>query len=300
MSTHNLTNQVQIRNFKQIDLNIDPEYGICWVYQIPTPRPCFNPTLVDELRTLQLMLEVSDGVLPYKGDNVQIHYLVLDSKITGIFNLGGDLSLFRYCISNNDKKGLYAYARTCIDTIHGFIVGCRLPITTIAMVRGDALGGGLECALSCQVMIAEEGAEMGFPEILFNLFPGMGGYHLMSQRLPHKQAERIMLSGRKYTAAEFHDMGIIDILSEKNKGHEAVYSYIKESRKYHNGYMAMKIARERVHSITHDELINICEFWVDTAMNVTERDLRLMDRLVRAQDKLASVNLEKEYKKNIA
>ena len=112
MSTHNLTNHAQIRNFTQIELNIDPEYGICWVYQKPSPRPCFNPALVEELRSLQLMLEVSDGLLPYKGGNVQINYLVLDSKISGIFNLGGDLNLFRHCIINGDRKGLYAYALT--------------------------------------------------------------------------------------------------------------------------------------------------------------------------------------------
>jgi DSF synthase len=246
------------------------------------------------------MLEVSDGVLPYKGGNVQIHYLVLDSKISGIFNLGGDLSLFRDCITKKDRKGLYAYARTCIDTIHGFIVGCRLPLTTIALVRGDALGGGFECALSCQVMIAENGVEMGFPEILFNIFPGMGGYHLMSQRLPHKQVERMMLSGRKYSSTELFEMGVIDILTEKNSGHEAVYTYIKDSMKYHNGYMAMKNVRERVHSITHDDLISVCEYWVDVAMNMTDRDIRLMERLIRAQDKLATQDLQREYNKHIA
>ena len=300
MSTHNLTNHAQIRNFTQIELNIDPAYGICWVYQKPAPRPCFNPALVEELRSLQLMLEVSDGLLPYKGSNVQINYLVLDSKISGIFNLGGDLNLFHHCIINGDRKGLYAYARTCIDTIHGFIVGCRLPITTIALVRGDALGGGFECALSCQVMIVEDGVEMGFPEVMFNIFPGMGGYHLMSQRLPHKQVERIMLSGRKYTSAELFEMGVIDILTKKNAGHEAVYGYIKQSTRYHNGYMAMKNVRERVHSITHDDLINVCEYWVDVAMNITDRDLRLMERLVRAQDKLATREIQDEYKQQIA
>ena len=141
---------------------------------------------------------------------------------------------------------------------------------------------------------------MGFPEVLFNLFPGMGGYHLMSQRLPHKQVERIMLSGRKYTSAELYEMGVVDILTEKNAGHEAVYGYIKESTRYRNGYMAMKSVREKVHSITHDDLINVCEYWVDVAMNITDKDLRLMDRLVRAQDKLTTRDVQKVYKQQIA
>jgi DSF synthase len=47
-------------------------------------------------------------------------------------------------------------------------------VTTIALVQGDALGGGFETALSSNVLIAERSAKLGFPEILFNLFPGMG------------------------------------------------------------------------------------------------------------------------------
>ena len=109
-----------------------------------------------------------------------------------------------------------------------------------------------------------------------------------------------MLSGRKYPSDELYEMGVIDILAQKNSGHEAVYEYIKGSKKYHNGYMAMKSVREKVNSITHDELINVCEYWVDVAMNITDRDLRLMDRLVKAQNKLATRDIQREYEKQIA
>jgi len=49
-----------------------------------------------------------------------------------------------------------------------------LPLTTISLAQGDALGGGFEAALSCSVIIAERRARFGFPEVMFNLFPGMG------------------------------------------------------------------------------------------------------------------------------
>jgi len=141
MNTYNLANEVQLRNYNQIAIDVDAEYGIVWVNLTPMPRPCFNPAVVQELRSLQIMLEVNSGRLPYKGEMVQINYLVLDSEMPGIFSMGGDLDLFRRCIINKNKKGLLVYAKSCIDTIHGFITGCRQPITTIALVRGDALGG---------------------------------------------------------------------------------------------------------------------------------------------------------------
>ncbi len=285
MKAYNLTNEAQLRNFSQIDVEIDKEYGIAWVYQTPSPRQCFNPAMVDELRSLQIMLETSGGTLPYHGDNVPIHYLVLDSRTQGVFSMGGDLGLFRHCVINKDRDTLLKYAKSCIDTIHGFIVGCRAPITTIALVRGDALGGGLEVALSCNHIIAEEQAELGFPEILFNIFPGMGGYHLLSRRLPQKQVEKMMLNGRKYPACEMYEMGVIDQLEEEGNGREAVYSYIRNCNKYRNGNLAMKAVREKVHTISHEDLIEVTHYWVDITMNISERDLKLMERLVKAQEK---------------
>lgn len=296
LKAYNLTSEAQLRNFTQIKVDIDSEFNVVWIYQNPTPRPCFNRTLVEEVRSIQSMLEINDGYLPSKGQMTKIDYLVLDSAIPGIFSMGGDLNLFREFILKKDKDGFLKYVKLCIDTVHGFIVGCRLPITTISLVRGDAMGGGFEVALSCQVVIAEKNIEMGFPEVLFNLFPGMGGYHLLSQRLPVKQVEKMMLSGIKYSIDALNEMGVIDTLAEVGEGRNAVYSYIKESTKYRNCYMALKNVREKVHPISHEDLMDVCKYWVDISMNLSDRDLKLMERLVKAQTKKAQGGYVEEYK----
>lgn len=51
------------------------------------------------------------------------------------------------------------------------------------MVQGDAFGGGLEFALSSNILVAEQGTRLGFPEILFNLFPGMGAYTFLYRKV---------------------------------------------------------------------------------------------------------------------
>ena len=162
-----MTQQAQIRNFKNLRLNIDPEYKLLWLFQNPSPRPCFNWELVNELRIIQTILETNDGYFPFNNEMLKIEFLVLDSDHADIFSMGGDLELFEKLIRNKNKSELLKYARNCIDAIHRFNVGCRLPITTISCVRGDAMGGGFEEALSCHVIIAEKGVEMGFPEVLF-------------------------------------------------------------------------------------------------------------------------------------
>ncbi|MFQ5659181.1 MAG: crotonase/enoyl-CoA hydratase family protein [Gammaproteobacteria bacterium] len=300
MNTHNLTSEIQLRNFTQIEMEVDAEYGVIWIYLNPTLRPCFNETLINEVRSIQLMLEAHDGTLPYNGERVPVHYFVVDSHTPGIFSMGGDLRLFREFVIREDKEGFLKHARLCIDTLYGLITGCGLPITTISLVRGDAIGGGFETALSCQVVIAEQGIEMGLPEILFNLFPGMGAYHLLSQRIPPKQAEKLMLSGRKYPAQELYDMGLIDKLVEEGQGRNAVYSYIKESNRYRNGYLALKHIRERVNPISYDEMMEVCSYWVEVAMKVTDRDLKLMDDLVKAQEYRLAATEHDRYEKSIA
>ncbi|OGT65603.1 MAG: hypothetical protein A3I13_05660 [Gammaproteobacteria bacterium RIFCSPLOWO2_02_FULL_47_50] len=292
MSNVKYHNVETIQNFKQISVHIEPEAGIVWVYQKPHPRPCFNPNLISEVRKIQKMLEQYSGKLPYNGKLVPINYHVLDSQTPGIFSMGGDLSLFKECIINKDKTRLLQYAKTCIDTIHSFIVGFRLPITTISLVRGDALGGGFEVALSSHVVIAEKGISLGFPEILFNLFPGMGGYHLLLQRLNPYMVQEMMLNGRVYSSEELFDMGVIDILAESGGGKNSVYSYVEKSTKYRNGFHAMQQVKQRVNPITYDELWNVCSYWVDIAMEISERDLRLMDRLIKAQNRKAATGYQ--------
>ena len=98
-------------------------------------------------------------------------------------------------------------------------------------MQGDALGGGFESALASNVVIAEKGVKMGLPEVLFNLFPGMGAYSLLSRRVGTARAEQMILSGRLYTSDELFEMGVVDILAEKGEGEVEVYKYIKSAKR---------------------------------------------------------------------
>jgi DSF synthase len=154
---------------------------------------------------------------------------------------------------------------------------------TIALVQGDALGGGFEAALSCDVIIAERSAKFGFPEILFNLFPGMGAYSLLSRRLDGARAEKMILSGRIYTADELHSMGLVEQVVEDGKGQQAVREYVSRGSRRHNGQSTLSAARRMVQPLRLEELRAVTELWVDAALRVSEVDLRKMGRLKAAQ-----------------
>ena len=278
-------------NFSQIETRFDSEYGVLWGFMNPKPRPTFNSLLLSEAREFARNISDSGGVLLDRGQEHAINYVIEASKVPGVYNLGGDLALFRDAIARQDREFLLSYGRACIDNVFGWATCFGLPLTTIALVEGDAMGGGFESALSASVLIAEESARLGFPEILFNLFPGMGAYSLLSRKVGRRLTEEMINSGNLYTGRQLYDMGVVDVVAPDGAGEAAVYSYIKKHAKAANGRRAVEAARREVTPLSYDELSRVVTVWVDAALRLTERDMRMMERLVRAQNRNADLEV---------
>jgi DSF synthase len=286
MNTLNINANRVTHDYQHIDYRIDSDDGILWVYLNSYLRPCVTPELVNDIRSLQRILEINGGNMPVNGHPEPVRYHVLDSNIDGVFSLGGDLSFFLRCIESGDRAAIEKYARNCINAIYPIMVNFNLPIVTISLVRGNALGGGFEIALSGDVVIAERSAQMGFPEILFNLFPGMGAYQMLASRIGLGRAHKMITSGKLYGAEELYEMGIVDILADDGGGEQAVYSYIHNHSKHWNGYMAIQQVLQKIRRYDYDELIDICcNTWVDAVFSISDKDLRTMSRFVRSQQK---------------
>jgi DSF synthase len=275
------------REYKQIEVKFEPEYSVAWTYLNPAGVPCFNPGILQEIRTHDEAIEANGGRLLHHGDLRQIRYYVVASKTENVFNFGGDLALFIQLVRAQDREALTEYAKLCVRNMHSRITNYNSPMTTISLVQGEALGGGFETVLSSNVIVAERCARMGMPEILFNLFPGMGAYSLLARRLGMKRAEDMIFSGRIYTAAELHEMGVVDVLADDGLGEAAVYDYIRSNERRRNGMQAVFSCRQHFQPVTYDELLSITTVWVDAALRLEERDLKLMSRLVSSQSKRA-------------
>jgi DSF synthase len=278
-------------HFEQLEMRLDAEHGVMWHFMRPKPRPVFNVQLLAELRAFHASIQQRGGIVWDNGAETRVSYLVLGSKAPGVYNLGGDLTLFREAIGAKDRGRLLEYGRKCIDNLYPWSRNLDLPLTTIALVEGDALGGGFECALSASVLVAEESARMGFPEVLFNLFPGMGAYSFLSRKVGRRLTEELITSGNIYTGRQLFDMGIVDVLAPDGAGEAAVYSFIKKHSKAANGRRAIEMVRREVEPVTHEELMRVVEIWAEAALRLTDRDLRMMERLVRAQNKGTELEL---------
>lgn len=265
-----------------IDLEFEPANQVVWARMKHPGRPCISPGLLLELQRAQRLIG-EKGNARCGGDSYR--YQVLCSGLPGVFNLGGDLGYFIELIRSGDKDRLFDYAKSCVDILHATISGYGQQFTTIALVQGETLGGGFEAALSSKVIIAERGARFGFPETVFGLFPGMGAFSFLARRLAPGLAKRIITSGKVYEAEELYEMGVIDQVVPDGCGEQAVYDLIAHQKNRRLGFQGLDRVVEQYNPISYRELYDAVSIWVDTAMQLSEKNLRLMTYLYSAQEK---------------
>jgi DSF synthase len=273
------------QKFSEFELEYDPQKKILFCYFAFSGRPCFTPAMLREAQSIQRLMR---GLF---GDRVigepPLRYLVLGSRAKGVWNLGGDLELFAKLIRDRDRAALRRYAHSCCEI--GFTnatgLGFDLPVISVALIQGDALGGGFEAALSANLIVAERGAKFGLPEILFNLFPGMGAYSFLTRRIAPGLAERMIMSGEIYSAEQLHAMGVVDVLAPDGQGLQAFYDFIGRRERRYAAQRALYRARRLINPVTFEEMTRIADLWVEAAFKLDESDLKRMERLVLAQER---------------
>ena len=262
------------------------QHNTLWVTMTRSPvgrSQNFDLDLLHDLHILHKSIKDNRDGWVSNGSMHPIHYAVLQSAHTDYFSLGGDLGHFRECIRQRDKAALRDYSMTCVDMIYDWSTQRNTQTTTIALVQGRALGGGFELVLASDYLIAEEHSEFGFPEILFGLFPCTGGMSLLARRIGVYQAERMMTSGRIYSACELKDMGVVDELCPTGQGIAAVERFIAAHAKHRMARLMLQRGRHRLAPLNYIELRTVVDEWVEAAMMLGENDLRVMDMLIQMQ-----------------
>ena len=254
----------------------EEERNVMWAMLHAHPRPCFNPELLKDIDNL---------VRAARDSNLPIDFWVTGSTVPGLYNVGGDLSYFAQHIRSGERAQLKAYARACIDAVYEAMNGFGVGAISIAMIEGTALGGGFEAALAHEFVLAQKGAKLGFPEIAFNLYPGMGAYSLVARKAHMRLAEQLISSGEAFSAEWHYDKGLVDLVFEAGDAYVATRTFIDGLRPKLNGVRAMLRTRRRVLPITKSELLDITEDWSASAFRLGEKDLAYMERLVMLQNK---------------
>jgi len=261
-----------LNRFKNLTLSFSEDSDVATLAMAPRDRPCFTQSLLSEIKQAQNLIDFRRS-----------RYLLFTSALDGIFNYGGDVANFRKYILEHDSTALYDYMAACIDVLHPNFTNTK--VFRVAVVQGAAYGGGFEAALCCDRVIAEKQARFAFPELKFNLFPGMGAYTYLSRKTSLAVTDKIIQSGVVFSAEELLELGVIDEVVDNNEGTAAAQEYIRRHKRHYNGYNALRDVANIIKPLTREELMKIGEIWVEYALNITSRDLRLMDSIAKTQQR---------------
>jgi len=272
------------RDDSSLATRLDSSLDTLWVSLQPLAgRPLnFSPELLAGFERVLDRIEGNNWHWRDDSREGRLRYLVLTSSHPRHFALGGDLAYFLSCIESGNAGALRAYSMRCLELVRR-IFSAAHEVTTVSLVQGRALGGGFETALSASHLIAERGAEFGFPEIAFGTFPCTGGMTLLANRIGLRRAAAFMRNARIHTAADLHALGLVDELCEPGEGPAAVQRFIAEHRRRYNARMALQRAEARMGVFDMVEMRTVVEDWVATAMALSAEERRVLDTLVRMQ-----------------
>jgi enoyl-CoA hydratase/carnithine racemase len=135
--------------------------------------------------------------------NRDVRVIVLTGEGERAFCVGADLK-------NPSTSGLEYWAAPRPGGFGGIALRETLNVPVIARVNGFALGGGFEMVLGCDLVIACDEASFGLPEALVGRMPLDGGMTLLQRQIPYRQAMAMLLTGRRVSAQEACDMGLVN------------------------------------------------------------------------------------------
>ncbi|MBG0563834.1 enoyl-CoA hydratase/isomerase family protein [Actinoplanes aureus] len=134
-----------------------------------------------------------------------VRAVVLSSAAPGAFCVGADLKERDRLTDADFMRQRLVFRRAFTGILH-------LPVPVVAAVHGYALGGGYELALCCDLIVADESAVVGLPEVRVGIVPGGGGTQLLPRRVGYGVAADLILTGRHVAAAEAVQLGLVDRL----------------------------------------------------------------------------------------
>lgn len=272
------------RKLGNLKVTLDSTHRAVWVEFVYKGRPCFSTSLLDDVSKAQRAIRQAAQYGFSENDSDRLLFQVLASSDKKVFSLGGDLAYFINSIEAGDRDGLQTYAELCVQIQYSTATHYNVPFTNISLVEGEALGGGFEAALSANVLIAERQARFGFPEITFGMFPGMGAISLLIRKVTPAVAKRLIMDHRVYSASELYDIGIVDVLAPDGEGRAATIEYMQRHMALAPGHHGFQAALDRALPLGHSELADVVDLWVEAAMQLSDKNLRLMKYFARAQE----------------
>jgi enoyl-CoA hydratase len=167
------------------------------VAQLEMNNPPMNLLSDPMLEAFEAALATLEAAAP--GD---VRVVVVSSASDKAFSAGSDVKAF----ANHVGPAGRAHHKRDEDVCARLAL---LPMPTIAAIEANALGGGLEIALACDIRVASENAKLGLPEVRLGVTPGAGGTQRLPRAVGVARAKELALTGRIIDAHEAERIGLV-------------------------------------------------------------------------------------------
>ncbi len=287
---------------EQLSASYEAAQHALWIRWTPSPRPSFNPEVLRSLDRCAQFIRAGDGfiragdeLVPEAEDTADppappmpIEYTVLSSGVPGRVQSGWRP---RSVPASDRSAGI---APACWSTAPPAFTCCTRTTAPRAADHHHFAGPGRVPGRRVRSRAVERHRDRrkacrasAFPEILFNLFPGMGAYSFLDRRVGRRVTEELLSTGKIYSADDMLAMGVIDRVVDSGQGEAEVAALIRRQSRNRNGLLGIAAVRRRVNPVTFQELLGVVHLWADCALRLSSRDLKLMQRLVSRQNDIA-------------
>lgn len=194
---------------------------------------------------------------------------IIASARKSVFSAGGDLrELYLQAASVSEAERLKGI-RTFLERIHAVMNAIDgAPFVTIAAVHGACLGGGLELALACDMIIADKMARFAFPELRLGFIPGFGGIPRLKRDVGNAVVRDLLFTGRTLNATRAHEVGLVAQLAGEGEVLRIARATASQITKF--DAVTQAAAKKFIKPIPHEELRHeidlFCELFTQPAV----------------------------------
>src|SRR5437588_1407513 len=200
-----------------------------------------------------MLAELEKFVASFESLAPETSVCIFVSAKKSVFSAGGDLRELYETAAAVPAKGRPAGVRAFLERIHAVMNALdAAPFVTIAAVHGACLGGGLELALACDMIIADKMARFAFPELRLGFIPGFGGIPRLKRELGNAVVRDLLFTGRTLNATRAHAVGLVAQLAGEGESLRIARSTAAQVAKYDP--VARAAAKEFMKPIPHEEL----------------------------------------------
>ena len=180
--------------------------------------------------------------------------MLIHSSMKPGFSAGADLRELYEGIQATDVDGRVSGVRDFIERIHRVLNAIDTwPHPTVAAVHGVCFGGGLDLALTVDIIVADKMARFCFPELRLGLIPGFGGIPRLKRDMGNALVRDLLMTGRSLNATRAHAVGLVAQLSGEGESLRVARGVVQQIKKF--DMHTTSAAKEFIKPIPYGELV---------------------------------------------